>query len=57
MRVAFRQLGRQAQDLACQTVQIDVALEVDRELTVIEEVYFLNEGLMKHVTPKHSAQM
>ena len=56
MRVAFRQLGRQAQDLACQTVHIDVALEVDRELTVIEEVYFPNEGLMKHVKPRYSAK-
>ena len=54
MRVAFRQLGRQAQDLASQIDHIAAALKVDRGLTVIEEVCFLNEGLRKYVKPKYS---
>ena len=49
MRAAFRQLGGQAQDLAGRIDRIVASLKADRGWIVIEEVYFPNEGLRKHV--------
>ena len=54
MRVVFRQLGRQAQDLVGRIDHIVAALKADRGLTVVEEVCFLNEGLRKYVKPRYS---
>ena len=56
MRVVFRQLGRQAQDLVGKIDHIAAVLKADRGLMVIEEVYFPNEGLRKYVKPRYSAK-